>query len=78
MVQEDKRRVSELIKRNSTYTKHRYARRRFPINKVIVTGIDDTSQMDLVDMCSDSRTNNGYNWIVVCIDVLANLFGLNL
>ncbi len=65
------RRVREWMKGNSTYTKHRYARRRFPTNKVFVNGIDDTWQMDLVDMCSYNRTNNGYNWILVCIDVFS-------
>ncbi len=56
------------MKGNSTYTKHRYVRRRFPTNKVIVNGLDDTWKMDLVDMCSYS---NGYNWILVCIDVFS-------
>ncbi len=65
------------MKGNSTLTKHRHARRRFPTNKVIVNGKDDTWQMDLVDMCSYSRTNNGYNWILVVLMFLANLFGLN-
>ena len=65
VVQEDKRRARDWMKGNSTYTKHRYARRRFPTNKVIVNGIDDTLQMDLVDMCSYSISNNGYNWILV-------------
>jgi hypothetical protein len=64
------------MKGNSTYTKHRYARRRFPTNKVIVNGLDDTWQMDLFDMCSYSSTNNGYNWMLVCM-FLVNLFGLN-
>jgi hypothetical protein len=78
VVQEDKRRVKEWMKGNSTYTKHRYARRRFPTNKVIVNGIDDTWQMDLVDMCSYSRTNNGYNWILVCIDVFSKFVWIKL
>ena len=78
VVQEDKRRVKEWMKGNSTYTKHRYARRRFPTNKVIVNGIDDTWQMDLVDMCSYNRTNNGYNWILVCIDVFSKFVWIKL
>ena len=78
VVQEDKRRVREWMKGNSTYTKHRYARRRFPTNKVIVNGLDDTWQMDLVDMCSYSSTNNGYNWILVCIDVFSKFVWIKL
>jgi hypothetical protein len=41
-VVQDKRRVRECMKGNSTYTKHRYASRRFPTNIVIVNGLDDT------------------------------------
>jgi hypothetical protein len=78
VVQEDKRRVRELMKGNSTYTKHRYARRRFLKNKVIVNGTDDTTQMDLVDMCSYRRTNNGYNWILVCIGVFSKFVWIKL
>jgi hypothetical protein len=78
VVQEDKRRLREWMKGSSTYTKHRYARRRFPKNKVIVNGIDDTWQMDLGNMCSYSSTNNGYNWILVCIDVFSKFFWIKL
>jgi hypothetical protein len=42
VVHEDKRRVREWMKGNSTYTKHQYARRQYPTNKVNVNGIDDT------------------------------------
>ncbi len=77
-MQEDKRRVREWMKGNSTYTKHHYARRRFPTNEVIVNGIHDTWQMDLVDMCSYNRTNNGYNWILVCIDVFSKFVWINI
>jgi hypothetical protein len=76
--QEDKRREREWMKGYSTYTKHRYARRRFPTKKVIVNGIDDTWQMDVVDMCSYSRTNNGYNRILVCIDVFSKFVWIKL
>jgi hypothetical protein len=62
------------MKGNSTYTKHRYARRRFPTNKVIVNGIDDTWQMDLVA----DGTNNCYNWILVCIDVFSKFVRIKL
>jgi hypothetical protein len=73
VVQEDKRRVKEWMKGYSTYTKHRYARRRFPIN-----GIDDIWQMDLVDMCCYSRNNNGHNWILVCIDGFSKFVWIKL
>ncbi len=34
--------------------------------------------MDLVDMCSYSRTNNGYNQILVCIDVFRKFVWIKL
>jgi hypothetical protein len=43
VVQEKKRRLREWMKGNSTYTNHRYARRRFPTYKVINNGIDGQS-----------------------------------
>jgi hypothetical protein len=78
VVQEDKRRVRKWMKGNSTFRKHRYARKRFPTNKVILNGTDDTWQMDLVDMCSYSSSNNGYNWILVCIDVFSKFVWIQL
>ena len=33
---------------------------------------------DLVDMCYYSRTNNGYNWILVCIDVFRKFVWIKL
>ena len=41
-------------------------------------GIDDTWQMDLVDMCSYKNTNRGYNWILVCIDVFSKFVWIKL
>lgn len=77
-LQEDKHRVKEWMKGNSSYTKHRPARRRFPTNKVIVKGVDDTWQMDLMDLCSYSANNRGYNWVLVCIDVFSKFVWIKL
>ena len=68
--QGDKHRVKEWIIGNKT-TKHRPARRRFPTNKVKVKGIDDTWQMDLMDLCSYGANNRGYNWVLVCKNVFS-------
>jgi len=42
---EDKRGIKEWMKGNSTYTKHRQARK-FETNRVIVNGIHDTWLLD--------------------------------
>ena len=57
--------------RQDVYTKHHPARRVFPTNKVIVYGIDATWQIDLADMTKYSRQNNGFKWILICIDILS-------
>ena len=39
----------------------------FPINRVIVTGIDDQWQAHLVDVSSLARFNKGYKFLLTCI-----------
>ena len=40
-------------------------------NRVIVTGIDDQWQADLVDVSSLARFNKGYKLLLTCIDVFS-------
>ena len=47
---------------------HAPARRNFPRRKVILRGIDETWQADLVDMQKYSRVNKGYNFLLTVID----------
>ena len=54
-----------------TYTLHKPKRKNFSRNKVIVSGIDDTWQADLVDVSSLSDQNDGYKFILTCIDVFS-------
>ena len=53
------------------YTLHKTARRNFKRNHVIVGGIDEQWQMDLVDMQSLKQYNDGYRYLLVCIDVFS-------
>ena len=41
----------------------------FPRNRVIVTGIDDQWQADLVDIGSLAHFNKGYKFLLSCINV---------
>lgn len=50
---------------------HRAARRNFPRRHVILKGIDDLWQADLIDIQKFSRENNGYKYILVAIDGLS-------
>lgn len=50
---------------------HRNARRNFPRRKYVMRGINDTFQADLVEMIPFSKENNGYNYILMVIDVFS-------
>ena len=50
------------------YTLHKPSRLRFARNKTIVKAIDDQWQADLCDMQSRARANDGYRYILTCID----------
>jgi hypothetical protein len=54
-----------------TYTLHKPIRRKFPRRKTFAKGIDDLFQADLADMQNVSRYNNGYRYILTCIDVFS-------
>jgi hypothetical protein len=43
----------------------------FKRNKIYVHGIDDTWQIDLIDMIKHKDLNNGYAYILTCIDVFS-------
>ena len=64
--------------KQDTYTLHKPARRHYRRNRVIVGGIDDIVggidelwQMDLADMQAIATDNDGYRYLLVCIDVFS-------
>ena len=59
------------LQSKDTYTLHKPDRYNFPRNSVIVTGIDDQWQADLVDISSVARFNKGYKFLLTCIDVFS-------
>ena len=48
---------------------HRPTRRRFPRRRTYSKGIDDLFQIDLADMSNLSAYNDGYRYLLNCIDV---------
>jgi len=50
---------------------HRPARRRFPRNRVYVKGINHQFQIDLADMQSIAKSNDGFRYLLTCIDVFS-------
>ena len=63
--------IKEWLMKQDAYTLHKPIRRHFKRNRVIVGGIDQQWQMDLADMQSMQKFNNGYRYLLVCIDVFS-------
>ena len=53
------------------YTLHKSFHRHFKRNRLIVGGIDHQWQLDLADMQSLQKYNDGYRFLLVCIDVFS-------
>ena len=67
-----RKKFSDWLMGQDTYTLHKPARRNFKRNRVIVGGIEEQSwQMDLADMQSLKQYNDGYRYLLVCIDVFS-------
>ena len=66
-----KRRAREWLKKQSTYTLHHRALKRYPNRKYYVNTIDDQWQMDLADMNQLQHKNNNHRYILTCIDILS-------
>ena len=47
---------------------HKYARKNFKRRRVIVKGLNDLFQIDLVDGQKFAKFNNGYKFLLTCID----------
>lgn len=65
--------VQSFLQNQYVYTLHKPARRNFPRNKVIVPGPKYQFQIDLSDMQSVKDSNDGYQYILTCIDVFSKV-----
>ena len=63
--------VKTWLQSKDSYTLHKPVRYNFPRNRVIVAGIDDQWQADLVDVSFLARFNKGYKFLLTCIDVFS-------
>jgi hypothetical protein len=66
-----RKQILEWLMSQDAYTLHKPARRNFKRNRVFVRGIDEEWQMDLADMQSLKHYNDGYRYLLVCIDVFS-------
>jgi hypothetical protein len=65
------KKVREYLSAQPAYTMHRPIRRKFVRRKTISKGINDLFQLDIADMSNVSRDNDGYRYLLTCIDVLS-------
>ena len=65
------KKTKEWLKKQSTYTLHRQARKNYPSRKYYVNTIDEQWQMDLADMNQLQRKNKNHRYILTCIDILS-------
>lgn len=63
--------VKEWLRQQPVHTLHRAARKRYPRAPIVVRGMDDQWELDLVEMIPFSRHNNRCKYILTCIDVLS-------
>jgi len=61
--------AKEWLSGQDTYTLHRPVRRNFQRRRIIVSGIDDPWQADLIDLTKLKKFNNGHTFVLIVIDV---------
>ena len=63
--------VKNWLSHQDTYTLHKPIRRRFKRRRIIVGGIDHQFQADLIDLRSLKTYNDGFSYLLTCIDVFS-------
>lgn len=63
--------VKKWLEKQQTYTLHKPCRKVFPRNKVLVSTIDEQWQMDLADLSAINEYNEGYKYLLNCIDIFS-------
>ena len=66
-----RKQILEWLMAQDAFTLHKPVRRNFKRNRVLVSGIDEQWQLDLADMQSLKVYNDGYRYLLVCIDVFS-------
>ena len=63
--------IQKWLQGEETYTTLKPSRKKYPRNKVIVDGINDQWDSDLMDMSNVSKENDGVRYVLVAIDVFS-------
>ena len=51
-----------------TYQLHKPVKWKYKMHKYSLRGVDIQHQADLIDMTAYSHENNGYKWLLTCLD----------
>ena len=65
----EQERGGKVVRRRGSLHLHKPVRRKFPRNRVYVTYKAQQFEADLVDMSHLSKYNDGYRYLLTCIDV---------
>ena len=63
--------VQDWLSQQDVYTLHKPARRHYKTSRIIVFGIDEQFQADMVDVQNSSRYNKGYKYLLTCLDIFS-------
>lgn len=63
--------VKDWLSYQDAYTLHKPVRYHFPRRRIIVGGIDHQWQADLIDLRTLKKENDGYVYVLTCIDILS-------
>ena len=66
-----RKQVDEWLPTQLTYSLHKPIRKKFPTRAYRTSGVDDTWQMDMLEMIPYAKVNKGYKYIRVCIDIFS-------
>ena len=66
-----RKQIKYFLQSQDTYTLHKPARKKYPRNSILAVGRDEIHQLDLVDVSNISKYNNGYKFLLTCIDVFS-------
>ena len=64
-------RIRSWLQNQEAYSLHKPVKHRFRTNQVMVEGIDDQWDADLMDMSYYAKHNDGYNYILTVIDIFS-------
>ena len=63
--------IKQWLEQQNSHTLHKNIYRKFDRRSILVSHIDDTWQIDLVDLKNLSKFNKGYCYLLTCIDVFS-------